>query len=73
MDRKIFKTGHSLAVTLSKKILNELGLKEGDAVSVEADKAASKIIIKQEQKHAQLSLNLHLRQKLGVLPPGGKK
>jgi antitoxin component of MazEF toxin-antitoxin module len=61
--RKVFKTGHSLAVTLSKKILDQLGLKVGDNVSLEIE--GSKITIKKSGQKSQLSLDLPIRPKLG--------
>jgi len=72
MNRKIFKTGHSLAVTLSKKVLDELGLKEGDSVAVELDRGNGCIVIRQAKKDHQLALELHPRHKLGVMPAGKK-
>ena len=57
--RKIFKTGHSLAVTLSKKILDNLGLKEGDIVDVVTDD--NKIIIKSAGHREQLALGIKVR------------
>jgi antitoxin component of MazEF toxin-antitoxin module len=68
MSRKIFKTGHSLAVTLSKKILQELGLAEGSQVVVELEKDKNQAVIKLDQRHAQLALDLYARHKLGVMP-----
>lgn len=68
MSRKIFKTGHSLAVTLSKKILAELGLEEGDSVVVELDKGREQITVKLQNLDHQLSLDLHGRYKLGAKP-----
>ena len=65
MIRKIFKTGHSLAVTLSKKTLADLGLKLGDAVSVEADKEREIITIRHGKKQQQLAMPLKARPKLG--------
>jgi antitoxin component of MazEF toxin-antitoxin module len=65
MARKVFKTGHSYAVTLSKKLLTELGLAVGDSVGMEFDKPGNRIIIKKEVSHDQLSLNLTVRPKLG--------
>jgi antitoxin component of MazEF toxin-antitoxin module len=35
--RKIFKTGHSLAMTLSADMLKKAGLAEGNTVGVEFD------------------------------------
>ena len=63
MQRKIFKTGHSLAVTLSKKILEELDLKEGDVVEVLPEE--NRVIIKKSQKNTQLSMPFSSRPKLG--------
>ncbi len=65
MIRKIFKTGHSAAVTLSKKILEQAGLKLGDGVKVEADEVKGAIIIRPGNKQNQLALNLHSRPRLG--------
>ncbi len=65
MLRKIFKTGNSLAVTVSKKILEELDLKVGDTVSVEPDKSGERILIKAEKRNSQLAMNLNSRPSLG--------
>jgi len=60
---KIFKTGHSAAVTLSKSILKEMALKVGDSVKVEVGKE-KEIIIRPSKRSSQLSLGLKLRPKL---------
>lgn len=65
MIRKIFKTGHSLAVTFPKEILADLGLKLGDAVSVETDKERQIITIRHGKKQQQLAMPLKTRPKLG--------
>ena len=65
MDRKIFKTGHSAAVTLSKKLLQELGLKLGDDVKIEIDAAKKELTIRPGNRQNQLSLNLNTRPRLG--------
>lgn len=65
MIRKVFKTGHSYAVTLSKKLLQELGVDVGDQVAVELDREAGRILIRREHKTDQLSLDLPIRPKLG--------
>lgn len=65
MIRKIFKTGHSTAVTLSHKFLDQLGLKLGDDVKVEIDETKEQITIRPGNKQNQLALNLHARTKLG--------
>lgn len=65
MQRKIFKTGHSAAVTLSHQALDKLGLKLGDDVKIEVDEAKGQIVIRPGNKNNQLALNLHSRPKLG--------
>ncbi len=65
MQRKIFKTGHSAAVTLSQKILKDLGLKVGDTVKLETDLDQKQITIHQSKSENQLPLNLKVRPKLG--------
>ncbi len=46
MLRKIFKTGNSMVVSLSKDILEPLGVAEGADVSVELDKENRQIVIR---------------------------
>jgi antitoxin component of MazEF toxin-antitoxin module len=65
MIRKIFKTGHSAAVTLSSKALKALGLKLGDDVRVELDENRGELIIKPGHRQSQLALGLSVRPKLG--------
>ena len=65
MLRKIFKTGHSVAVTISKQLLKELGLKVGDAVDVEASEDKKEIIIRLSSKNLQMTVLLNSRPKLG--------
>lgn len=65
MNRKVFKTGHSLAVTLSKKILDGLGVGEGDEVEVLAENGCA--VIKKSQKNTQLVMPFSSRPKLGGL------
>jgi antitoxin component of MazEF toxin-antitoxin module len=64
MIRKIFKTGHSAAVTLSQNLLKDMGLKVGDAVKVELDKEKEAIVIRHGKKQNQLILGLKVRPKL---------
>lgn len=64
MLRKIFKTGHSAAVTLSQGLLKDLGLKVGDSVKIETDPDKTAIIISRGKKQDQLSLGLKVRPKL---------
>lgn len=52
MVRKIYKTGHSLVITLPKDALERLDLHEGSAVSVSVDETGSKLIIEPAQPAA---------------------
>ncbi len=63
MKRTIFKTGHSLAITLPKNVLEELGWKEGDAVEVNCEE--KKAWVQKSSKNTQLSMQLPVRHKLG--------
>lgn len=45
MLRKVFKTGNSFVVSLSKDVLDYLGLAEGGDVSVELDQEGRRVII----------------------------
>lgn len=46
MQRKIFKTGNSLVVSLPKEVLEPLGISDGTDVSVELNRKKSEIIIR---------------------------
>ena len=45
MNRKIFRTGNSMVVSLPKGMLDALNLSEGGEVSVELDKDQERIVI----------------------------
>jgi len=45
MVRKIFKTGNSMVISLSKEMLDTLQLTEGSEVSIELDPVHSRIVI----------------------------
>lgn len=62
---KIFKTGHSLAVTVSKKLLKEAGLSLGSEIKIEFDPQKNNLILKAAIKNSQLALNIKSRPKLG--------
>lgn len=47
MIRKIFRTGNSIVVSLPKDIVEQLGISEGAAVSVELDRQNRQIVIRQ--------------------------
>ncbi len=64
MIRKIFKTGHSVAVTLSPGLLKDMGLKVGDTVKLEGSGDKEEIVISRGKKDNQLSLGLKVRSKL---------
>jgi antitoxin component of MazEF toxin-antitoxin module len=65
MNRKIFKTGHSAAVTLSQKLLKGMELKVGDTVKIELDEQRGELIIRHCKRDSQLPLNLKIRPSLG--------
>jgi putative addiction module antidote len=46
MQRKIFKTGNSLVVSLPKEVLEPLGISDGTDVSVELNRKKSEIVIR---------------------------
>jgi putative addiction module antidote len=46
MQRKIFKTGNSLVVSLPKEVLEPLGISDGADVSVELNRKKSEIVIR---------------------------
>jgi antitoxin MazE len=47
MIRKIFRTGNSIVVSLPKDIVEQLGISEGAAVSVDLDRQNRQIVIRQ--------------------------
>lgn len=65
MQRKIFKTGHSFAITISKKLLLGLGLKPGDSVKVELDGGSKRLLVSAGKSGGQLALNIRSRPRLG--------
>jgi putative addiction module antidote len=46
MNRKVFKTGNSLVVSLPKDLLESLGMQDGTDVSVELDRKNRQILIR---------------------------
>ena len=50
MVRKIFRTGHSVCVTLDKKMLRDLGMDGTIYVWVEPDKQGKRIIIRKRKE-----------------------
>jgi len=47
MIRKVFRTGNSIVVSLPKDIVEQLGISEGAAVSVDLDRQNRQIVIRQ--------------------------
>lgn len=54
-----------MAITLSKKNLEALGLKLGDGVKIEFVEGKNQILISPSKTASQLPLDLHIRPKLG--------
>ena len=68
MTQKVLKIGSSVAVTIPKKSLTELGIKAGDRVSVEVNPRNKSVLIRlskgishADQKIAKLALNFITR------------
>ena len=51
MPRRIIQTGSSLAVTLPKDIVDQLGLKKGDEVEVSAHPVNGTIVVRTPVRH----------------------
>ena len=64
MLRKVFKTGHSAAITIPQSLLKDMGLKLGDDVLLEISADKEEIVIRHGKKESQLSLGLKVRPKL---------
>ena len=64
MQRKIFKTGHSAAVTLSQDLMKDMDLEVGSMVKLEFNAEKKQIIISQAKKENQLVLGFKVRKKL---------
>ena len=50
MLRRLFKTGNSVVLSLPKEILDELGLAEGENVSLELDSQQRQVIVRPVEK-----------------------
>jgi antitoxin component of MazEF toxin-antitoxin module len=57
MQRKVFKAGNNLVVSLPKDILELLGLTEGTSVSVELDRQNHQILIRPAEMPFTASLS----------------
>ncbi len=50
MIRRLFKTGHSIVLSLPKEVLDDLGIKDGEDVSLELDHDQRRVIISPVEK-----------------------
>jgi len=50
MERRLFKTGNSVVISLPKEILDGLGLADGENVSLEFDRQKKRVILTPVQK-----------------------
>lgn len=50
MQRQLFKTGNSTVLSLPKEMLDSLGLKNGENVSIELDKQNNRLVISPIEK-----------------------
>lgn len=57
MQRQLFKTGNSTVLSLPKEMLDSLGLKNGENVSVELDKANNRLVITPAEKSLTANLD----------------
>lgn len=45
MQRRLFKTGNSVVLSLPKEVLEELGLSDGESVSLTLDRESRRLIV----------------------------
>jgi antitoxin MazE len=50
MERRLFKTGNSVVLSLPKEILDALGLADGENVSLELDRQKKRVILTPGEK-----------------------
>jgi antitoxin MazE len=50
MERRLFKTGNSIVLSLPKEILDGLGLADGENVSLELDRQKKRVILTPAEK-----------------------
>jgi antitoxin component of MazEF toxin-antitoxin module len=55
MIRHLFKTGHSIVLSLPKEVLNDLGIKDGESVNLELDHEQHRVIITPVEKPITLA------------------
>lgn len=64
MNRKLFKTGNSIVVSLPKDIIESLGVSEGADVSVELDRENRQIIIRPTEQPIAGSIDENFARQL---------
>jgi antitoxin MazE len=57
MQRQLFKTGNSTVLSLPKEMLDSLGLKNGENVSIELDKQNNRLVISPIEKSLAASVD----------------
>ena len=45
MNRRLFKTGNSIVLSLPREVLEDLGIKDGESVNLELDHELHRVII----------------------------
>jgi antitoxin component of MazEF toxin-antitoxin module len=50
VERKLFRTGNSLTVTIPPAVASELGLKAGDLVELEVDREHEGLLVRQKEQ-----------------------
>ena len=57
MQRQLFKTGNSTVISLPKELLDAIGLKNGENVSIELDKQNNRLVISAVKKPMAAGVN----------------
>jgi len=58
MQRQLFKTGNSIVLSLPREMLDSLGLKNGENVSIELDKLNNRLVISPVEKPLAAGVNV---------------
>ncbi|MBE0696192.1 MAG: AbrB/MazE/SpoVT family DNA-binding domain-containing protein [Anaerolineaceae bacterium] len=54
MIRRLFKTGNSIVLSIPKEVLDGLGVKDGDSVTLELDREQHQVIITPMEKPIEI-------------------
>lgn len=65
-ERKIRKSGNSVVLTLSKELLEKIGIQENDYVFVDEDKLAAAITKKSLPSEQELEINRLIDQSFSI-------